>query len=71
MMNHMLSFTDTAIYLEIKNQFSVSQIEYPLGGSSKKDGHVYFLMQVFWAILLFCQIVQLFEINVVLMLLPW
>ncbi len=29
-------------------QFSVPQIEYPLGGSSKKGGHVYFLLQVFW-----------------------
>ncbi len=47
-------------------QFSVPQIEYPLGGSSKKGSHVYFLLQVFWVILLFCQIVQLFDINVVL-----
>ncbi len=28
-------------------QFSVPQIEYPLGGSSKKGSHVYFLLQVF------------------------
>ncbi len=34
-------------------QFSVPQIEYPLGGSSKKGSHVYFLLQVFWVILLF------------------
>ncbi len=52
-------------------QFSVPQIEYPLGGSSKKCSHVYFLLQDFWVILLFCQIVLLFEINVVLMLLWW
>ncbi len=51
-------------------QFSVPQIKYPLGGSSKKGSHVYFLLQVFWVILLFCQIVLLFDINVVLMV-PW
>ncbi len=39
-------------------------------GSSKNGSHVYFLLQVFWVILLFCQIVLLFDINVVLML-PW
>ncbi len=44
-------------------QFSVPQIENPLGGSSKKGSHVYFLLQVFWVILLF-------DINVVLMQ-PW
>ncbi len=54
-----------------RNQFSIPQIQYPLGGSSKKGSHVYFLLQVFCVILLFCQIVLLFEINVVLMLLPW
>ncbi len=48
-------------------QFSVPQIEYPLGGSSKKGSHVYFLLQVFWVILWFCQIVLLYNINVVLM----
>ncbi len=47
-------------------QFSVPQIEYPLWGSSKKGSHIYFLLQVFWVILLFCQIVLLFDINVVL-----
>ncbi len=36
-------------------EFSVPQIEYPLGGSSKKGSHVYFLLHVFWVILLFCQ----------------
>ncbi len=46
------------------SQFSVPQIEYPLGGSSKKGSHVYFLLQVFWVILLF-------DINVVLMLRWW
>ncbi len=44
-------------------KFSVPQIEYTLGDSSIKGGHVYFLLQVFWVILLF-------GINVVLML-PW
>ncbi len=34
-------------------QFSVPQREYPLGGSSEKGSHVYFLLQVFWVILLF------------------
>ncbi len=28
-------------------EFSVPQIEYPLGGSSKNDSHVYFLLHVF------------------------
>ncbi len=60
------------MWLANKNsiQFSVAQIEYPLGGSSKKGSHVYFLLKVFCIILLFCQIVLLFDINVVLML-PW
>ncbi len=49
------------------NQFSVPQIEYPLGGSCKKGSHVYFLLEDFWVILLFCQIVLLSDINVVLM----
>ncbi len=48
-------------------QFSVPQIEYPLGGSTKKGSNVYFLLQVFWVILLFHQIVLLNDINVVLM----
>ncbi len=39
------------------SQFSVPQIRYPLGGSSKEGSHVYFLLQVFSVILLFCQIV--------------
>ncbi len=47
----------------LDTQFSVPQLEYPLGGSSKKGSHIYFLLQVFWVILLF-------DINVVLML-PW
>ncbi len=38
--------------------------------SCQKGSHVYFLLQVFWVIVLFCQIVLLFDINVVLML-PW
>ncbi len=44
-------------------QFSVPQIEYPLGGSSKNGSHVYFVLQVF-------RVILLFDINVVLML-PW
>ncbi len=48
-------------------QFSVPLIKYPLGGRSKKGSHVYFLLQVFWVMLLFCQIVLLSDINVVLM----
>ncbi len=44
-------------------QFSVPQIEYLLGGSSKKGSHVYFLLQVFFVILLF-------DINDFLIL-PW
>ncbi len=43
----------------------------PIRGSSKKGSHVYFLLHVFWVILLFCQIVLLFDINVVLMLSWW
>ncbi len=35
-------------------QFSVPRIEYLLGGSSKKGSYVYFLLQVFCVILLFC-----------------
>ncbi len=37
-------------------QFSVPQIEYPLGGSSQKCSHMYFLLQVFWVILLFVKL---------------
>ncbi len=55
------------LFLRIWN-ISVPQIEYPLGCSGKKGNHVYFLLQVFWVILLFIQIVLLFDINVVLML---
>ncbi len=33
-------------------QFSVPQIEYPLGGSNKKGSHVYFLLIVAMVILL-------------------
>ncbi len=49
-----------------KFKFSVPQIEYPPGGSSKTGSHVYFLSHVFWEKLLFCQIVLLFDGNVVL-----
>ncbi len=39
-----------------------SQIEYPLGGSSKKGSHIYFMLQVF-------RVILLFDINVLLS--PW
>ncbi len=55
------------IYKRTMGQFSVPQIEYTLGGITKKGSHVYFLLQVFWVILLFHQIVLLSNINVVLM----
>ncbi len=51
-------------------KFSVLQIEYPLEGRSPKGSDVYFLLEVCWVIQLFCQIVLLFEINVVLVV-PW
>ncbi len=52
---------------QLETEFSVPQIEYPLGGSTKKGSHVYFMLQVFWVILFFHQIVLLPDINVVLM----
>ncbi len=42
-------------------QFSVPQIEYPLGGSSKKGSHVYFLFIVAMVLLLWHQIVLLWH----------
>ncbi len=39
----------------------------PTRGQYQKGSHVYFLLEVFWVILLFQQIVQLSDINVVLM----
>ncbi len=39
----------------------------PTRGQEQKGSHVYFVMQVFWVILLFCQIVLLSDINVVLL----
>ncbi len=51
----------------IHDKFLVPQIEYPPEGSNKNGSHVYFLLQVFWVTLLFCQIVLLSDINVVLM----
>ncbi len=75
-LQHTITGTNSCTYVHYKSlllfgwaftrQFSVPQIEYPLGGSSKKGSHVYFLLQVFWVILLFCQLVLLFDINVVL-----
>ncbi len=42
-----------------KVEFSVPQIEYPLGGSSKTGSHVYFLLIVAMVLLLWCQVVLL------------
>ncbi len=42
-------------------QFSLPQMEYPLGGSSKKGSHVYFLLIVAMVLLLWCQIVLLWH----------
>ncbi len=42
-------------------QFSIPQIEYPLGGSSKKGSHVYFLLIVAMLLLLWHQIVLLWH----------
>ncbi len=42
-------------------QFSVPQIEYPLGGSSKKGSYVYFLLMVAMVLLLWYQIVLLWH----------
>ncbi len=39
------------------------------GAVAKKGSHVYFLLEVFWVILLFCQILLLSDINVVLIVL--
>ncbi len=47
------NFTSTP-YGRLYVEFSVPQIEYPLGGTSKKGSHVYFLLQV----------LLLFDINV-------
>ncbi len=62
-MDHVYDDSDKDVSIPFLLQFSEPQIEYPLGGSSKKGSHVYFLLQVFWVILLF-------DINFVLML-PW
>ncbi len=45
----------------ITNQFSEPQIEYPLGGSSKKGSHVYFLLTVAMVLLLWHQIALLWH----------
>ncbi len=42
-------------------EFSVPQIEFPPGGSSKKGIHVYFLLIVAMVLLLWCQIVLLWH----------
>ncbi len=41
-----------ADYDELIHQFSVPQIEYPLGGSRKRGSHVYFLLIVAMLLLL-------------------
>ncbi len=62
-------FWDLSISIMKMGQFSVPQLEYPLGWSWKKGSHVYILLQVFWVIWL----ILLFDINVVLMpsMLTW
>ncbi len=51
---HLIKIRDSNIIINsTKHKFSVPQIEYSLGGSSKKGSHVYFPLQVFWVILLF------------------
>ncbi len=55
-----------------KWQFSIPQIDYPLGGSCKKGSHVYFMFQVFWLIILFwsnCTIVW-YKSDVTIVV-PW
>ncbi len=42
-------------------KFSVPQIEYPLGGSTKKGSHVYFLLIIAMVLLLWGQIVLLWH----------
>ncbi len=42
-------------------EFSVPQIEHPLGGSSKKRSYVYFLLVVAMVLLLWCQILLLWH----------
>ncbi len=49
------------ILLQDSSQFSVTQIEYPLGGSSTKGSHVYFLLIIVMVLLLWCQIVLLWH----------
>ncbi len=44
-------------------EFSVPQIEYTPGGSSKKGSHVYFLLIVAMALLLWRQVVLLWHHN--------
>ncbi len=49
------------ILISVTFEFSLSQIEYPLGGSSQKCSHVYFLLIVAMVLLLWCQIVLLWH----------
>ncbi len=55
-MHHNLRELSQLVY-----QFSVPQIEYPLGGSSKKGSHVYFLLIVAMVLLLWRQIILLWH----------
>ncbi len=53
--SHHEGLTKLHSYLELLstiNQFSVPQIEYPLGGISKTGSHVYFLLIVAMILLL-------------------
>ncbi len=51
----------TDVPFEAHNQFSVPQIEYPLGSSRTKGSHVYFLLIVAMVLLLWCQILLLWH----------
>ncbi len=48
----MINVRELSTIMVGKVEFSVPQIEYPLGGSSKKGSHVYFLLIVGMVLLL-------------------
>ncbi len=51
-MNQLIIDTYTKVNQSVCGEFSVPQIEYPLGGSTKKGSHVYFLLIVAMVLLL-------------------
>ncbi len=57
----LLRIYQDACNLTPTTQFSVPQIEYPQGGSSKKGSDIYFLLIVAMVLLLWCQIVLLWH----------